>query len=116
MIPIDGPGISLIAPHQPAQLEPTPIAKESAAAAKENAAIDPSGGAIFEDLLKNVVGTANDSIQNAEAAGKEFAAGTRDDIHGTMLALSKADIELRLVGNIRNKVVDAFYELWRMQI
>ncbi len=33
-----------------------------------------------------------------------------------MLALSKADIELRLVGNIRNKVVDAFYELWRMQI
>jgi len=109
MIPIDGPGISLIAPHQPAQLEPAPIAKE-------NAAIDPSGGAIFEDLLKNVVGTANDSIQNAEAAGKEFAAGTRDDIHGTMLALSKADIELRLVGNIRNKVVDAFYELWRMQI
>ena len=109
MIPIDGPGISLIAPHQPAQLEPTPIAKE-------NAAIDPSGGAIFDDLLKNVVGTANDSIRNAEAVGNEFAAGTRDDIHGTMLALSKADIELRLVGNIRNKVVDAFYELWRMQI
>jgi flagellar hook-basal body complex protein FliE len=116
MIPIDGPGISLIAPHQPAQLEPTPIAREGAAAAKENAALDPSGGAVFEELLKNVVGTANNSIQNAEAAGKEFAAGTRDDIHGTMLALSKADIELRLVGNIRNKVVDAFYELWRMQI
>jgi len=116
MIPIDGPGIQLIAPHQPAQIDPTPIGKENAAVAKENAAIDPSGGAVFEDLLKNVVGTANDSIQNAEAAGKEFAAGTRDDIHGTMLALSKADIELRLVGNIRNKVVDAFYELWRMQI
>ncbi|HYQ42933.1 MAG TPA: flagellar hook-basal body complex protein FliE, partial [Polyangiaceae bacterium] len=110
------PGISLIAPHQPAQIDPTPVAKDNAAVAKENAAVDPSGGAIFEDLLKNVVGTANDSIQNAEAVGKEFAAGTRDDIHGTMLALSKADIELRLVGNIRNKVVDAFYELWRMQI
>ena len=109
MIPIDGPGISLIAPHQPAQIEPTPVAKDTAS-------IDPSGGAVFEELLKNVVGTANNSIQNAEAAGKEFAAGTRDDIHGTMLALSKADIELRLVGNIRNKVVDAFYELWRMQI
>ncbi|HYP99682.1 MAG TPA: flagellar hook-basal body complex protein FliE [Polyangiaceae bacterium] len=109
MIPIDGPGISLIAPHQPAQIEPTPVAKDTTP-------IDPSGGAVFEELLKNVVGTANNSIQNAEAAGKEFAAGTRDDIHGTMLALSKADIELRLVGNIRNKVVDAFYELWRMQI
>ncbi|MEO6601748.1 MAG: flagellar hook-basal body complex protein FliE [Polyangiaceae bacterium] len=110
MLPIDGSGsISLLAPHQPVQLESAPIAKE-------NAAIDPSGGAIFEDLLKNVVGGANDSINHAEAVGKEFAAGTRDDIHGTMLALSKADIELRLVGNIKNKVVDAFYELWRMQI
>ena len=38
------------------------------------------------------------------------------DANGTMLALSQADIELRLVGNIRNKVTDAFYELWRMQI
>jgi len=108
MIPIDGPGISLIAPHQPVQVDPAPISKD--------AAVDPSGGAIFEDLLKHVVGGANDSIKNAEAAGRDFAAGTRDDIHGTMLALSKADIELRLVGNIRNKVVDAFYELWRMQI
>ena len=110
MLPIDGAGsINLLAPHQPVQVESAPIVKE-------NAAIDPSGGAIFEDLLKNVVGGANDSINHAEAVGKEFAAGTRDDIHGTMLALSKADIELRLVGNIRNKVVDAFYELWRMQI
>jgi len=107
MLPIDGPGISLLAPH--AQLEPaTPAAAPPGAGAAD--------GALFEDLLKNVVGTANDSINGAEAAGKAFAAGTRDDIHGTMLALSKADIELRLVGNIRNKVVDAFYELWRMQI
>jgi flagellar hook-basal body complex protein FliE len=104
MIPIDGPGISLLAPHARVEAEPAP------------AATDAGAGAMFEDLLKNVVGTANDSIKQAEAAGKEFAAGTRDDIHGTMLALSKADIELRLVGNIRNKVVDAFYELWRMQI
>jgi flagellar hook-basal body complex protein FliE len=108
MLPIDGPGISLLAPH--ARLE----AAEPAVAPK--AAAGAADGAMFEDLLKNVVGTANDSINQADAAGQAFAAGTRDDIHGTMLALSKADIELRLVGNIRNKVVDAFYELWRMQI
>ena len=107
MIPIDGPGISLLAPH--ARLE---VAEPAVAPT----ATGTADGAMFEDLLRNVVGTANDSINQAESAGKAFAAGTRDDIHGTMLALSKADIELRLVGNIRNKVVDAFYELWRMQI
>lgn len=112
MLPIDGAGISMLAPHARIELEPTPVAREPSGISGAT----PGGGALFEDLLKNVVGGANDSIQQAEAAGKAFAAGTRDDIHGTMLALSKADIELRLVGNIRNKVVDAFYELWRMQI
>ena len=52
----------------------------------------------------------------ASHAAQEFAAGTRDDIHGTMIALSKADIEFRLASNVRNKIVDAFYELWRMQV
>src|SRR5438309_806705 len=101
MLPIDGPGVSLLAPHARVELP------EPAAAPSKSSAAD---GAMFEDLLKDVVGTANDSINQADAAGKAFAAGSRDDIHGTMLALSQADIELRLVGNIRNKVVDAFYE------
>ena len=73
-------------------------------------------GAGFESLVREAVGKTNDQINRAEHAGKEFAAGRVDDIHGTMLELSKADIELRFAGNVRNKVIDAFYELWRMQI
>jgi len=70
----------------------------------------------FADMLEDAVGKANLAAQAAQAAGEAFATGARDDIHGTMLALSKADIELRLVGAIRNKVIDAFYDLWRMQV
>jgi flagellar hook-basal body complex protein FliE len=73
-------------------------------------------GAGFESLVKDAALKANEQINRAEHAGKEFAAGRVDDIHGTMLELSKADIELRFAGNVRNKVIDAFYELWRMQI
>ena len=62
--------------------------------------------------------TANDSINQARGRGRAgfCRRNARRHSHGTMLALSKADIELRLVGNIRNKVVGTFYELWRMQI
>lgn len=74
------------------------------------------GVAAFEELLKSMAVSTNERINTAEAAGNAFAAGQRDDIHGTMLALSKADIELRVMGSVRNRVVDAFYELWRMQI
>jgi flagellar hook-basal body complex protein FliE len=70
----------------------------------------------FAAMLEHAVANANTSANVAQNAAQAFAAGTRDDIHGTMLALSKADIELRVVGNVRNKVIDAFYELWRMQV
>ena len=70
----------------------------------------------FSDILESAVAGANQQIKGAEELAESFASGQRDDIHGTMLAISKADIELRLVGGVKNKIVDAFYELWRMQI
>lgn len=76
----------------------------------------PGGVAVFEDMLKDMAISANQRIHEAQGTAEAFAAGTRDDIHGTMLALSKADIELKVLGNVRNRVVDAFYELWRMQV
>lgn len=101
MGPIDSAGIPLLAPHLAREVE-TPAPK-----------LDNGG---FASLVKEAVVKTNDQIQRAETAGSEFAAGRVDDIHGTMLELSKADIELRFAGNVRNKVTDAFYELWRMQI
>lgn len=74
------------------------------------------GADLFGQMLETAASTANQRINQGQAAGEAFAAGSTDDIHGTMLALSQADIELKLVGSVRNKVIDAFYELWRMQI
>ncbi len=70
----------------------------------------------FSNVFEGLVANANESARFADGMSQAFAAGARDDIHGTMIAISKADIELHLVGTVRNKVIDAFYELWRMQI
>lgn len=70
----------------------------------------------FGEVLEGAVASANQSSKFASALAESFAAGARDDIHGTMLAAGKADIELKFVNTVRNKVIDAFYELWRMQI
>jgi flagellar hook-basal body complex protein FliE len=73
-------------------------------------------GIPFADLLKDAVAQANAAQQVAEVKMHAFAAGTLDDIHGTMIAVKQADIELKLVANVRNKLVDAFNDLWRMNI
>ncbi|HLV19281.1 MAG TPA: flagellar hook-basal body complex protein FliE [Polyangiaceae bacterium] len=70
----------------------------------------------FAEVLEGIVQSANTRALEASHAAEEFSAGRRDDIHGTMLALSQAEIELKFAGNVRNKIIDAFYELWRMQI
>ncbi|MEZ4369962.1 MAG: flagellar hook-basal body complex protein FliE [Polyangiaceae bacterium] len=70
----------------------------------------------FAHVLESVIAPANEKALAASQGALDFAAGTRDDIHGTMLALSEADIQLKFASNVRNKVVDAFYEIWRMNI
>ncbi len=113
---IEGPSLTLLAPHT--RFEPTEVHNAEAGIGVE-AGNEVSGGggvAVFEDMLKNLAVSANDRINAAQRASEAFSAGTVDDIHGTMLSISKADIELRMIGNVKNKIVDAFYELWRMQI
>jgi len=102
MSPIDATGIPLALPQ---------VGRE---ATLVTPAETPDVG--FDSLVEQALTKTNAQIRTAEQKGAEFAAGRLDDIHGTMLELSKADIELRFVSNVRNKVIDAFYELWRMQI
>ena len=79
---------------------------------------EPSEGSTipFGDVLKDAVQAANARGVNAENAVQAFAAGSVDDIHGTMITMKEADIQVRLMANVRNKLLDAFYELWRMNV
>lgn len=95
--------LPLLSPHAPFE----PASPEKGASV--------GGAAPFSDLLEVAVMRANGSLHHAEDAGRAFAEGRSDDIHGTMIALSEANIELRTIGSVKNKIVDAFYELWRMQ-
>lgn len=115
MIPIEGPTVPLAQPHaayEPAGGLSIGEGRGGGALKLERA----SGIDSFSEVLKGAVMRTNDAIVAAQQVSEEFAAGRRDDIHGTMLSLTKADIELRTLGNVRNKIVDAFYELWRMQV
>ncbi len=104
MSAVQASAIPLLRPHPPLE-SATPALGEPKA---------PDG--TFGVLLDGAIERVNSAGHAASRAGEVFAAGTSDDIHGTMLALSKAEIELRYAGAVRNKVIDAFYELWRMQI
>ena len=73
----------------------------------------PSGPS-FGDRVNEFVQSVNAEQANAESMAAGYANGTNDDLHGTMIAVSKADISLRLATNIRNRVIEAYREVMRM--
>ena len=70
----------------------------------------------FPDLLTTAVHDASALGHVADAKGTALARGTLDDIHGTMISAKEAEISLHLVGTIRNRLLDAFHELWRTNV
>jgi flagellar hook-basal body complex protein FliE len=73
-------------------------------------------GPSFAAVLKKTVEAASAQENVAVAKAEDLAAGRTDDLHGTMIAMKEADISLKLVGNVRNKLLDAFHELWRTSV
>jgi flagellar hook-basal body complex protein FliE len=52
----------------------------------------------------------------ADSKIEEFATSPDKDIQGTMVALQKADLSLRLMMQIRAKLTAAYQDVMRMQI
>jgi flagellar hook-basal body complex protein FliE len=70
----------------------------------------------FVDLLRSAIAQVNQAQNGADNAAREFAIGEAKSIHDTMITLEKADLSLRLMMQVRNKVVEAYQEVMRMQI
>lgn len=89
---------------------------------RENLQSDKAGsageasGASFGDFLKNLAQEANTSQIVADRKIEEVAAGRSKDLHGAVLALEKADVNFRLLTQVRNKVIEAYREIMRMQV
>lgn len=93
-----------------------PVLPAIEARLSEPVAATPAPDVDFEGVLHDVVAQANDASRVADRRVESLAAGTSDDIHGTMIAVKEAEIGVKLVGSIRSKLLDAFHELWRTSV
>ena len=56
------------------------------------------------------------SKKEADVAIQDFATGDTRNIHETMIAVGKADLAFRLTMQVRNKMVEAYQEVMRLQV
>jgi flagellar hook-basal body complex protein FliE len=74
------------------------------------------GAPDFAAILEAQVMDASRLQHLATAKSEALARGASDDLHGTMITVKEADISLKLVGSVRNRLLDAFHELWRINL
>lgn len=70
----------------------------------------------FGDMLKNKIDEVNNQQVNAENVTEGFVKGDTTDVHNVMLATQEATMSLQLAIQMRNKIVDAYQELNKMQV
>lgn len=79
-------------------------------------ASNPVGGVGFGEILERTAMAASAKEREAVGKAEALAQGRLDDLHGTMITMKEADISLKLVGSVRDKLLDAFHELWRINV
>lgn len=70
----------------------------------------------FGQMLTESIEKVNEAQLSADKSIKELAAGRTKNIHETMLKIENADASLKLMMQVRNKVLDAYKEIMRMQV
>jgi len=70
----------------------------------------------FSEMLRNSFDQVNQDQHEADRAIKEMVAGRNKNIHETMLTIERADTSLKLALQVRNKILDAYREIMRMQV
>ena len=68
----------------------------------------------FRDIFKSFVSQVNNQMTEADKMTEDFAVGKKNNIHEIMIATEKADLSFRFLLQIRNKLLEAYQEIMRM--
>lgn len=70
----------------------------------------------FGQVLGNAINMLSQKETTANQAIASLAAGEDVELHQVMMAMQEADISFQLALEVRNKIVDAYQEVMRMQV
>lgn len=74
------------------------------------------GGDAFRTILFDSIQQVQNFQGSANQAVERFMAGENEDLHQVALATQKAELSLDLFLQVRNKLVQAYQEVMRMQV
>lgn len=75
-----------------------------------------SDGSSFQSMLNQYIKEADGAVNNFEAKSLALAKGEDINLHDVTIAAQKASIAVSLTTQVRDKAVEAYQEIMRMQV
>ena len=70
----------------------------------------------FAELLEDALSEVDELQKSSDGEINKIMSGDINDVHSAMIAMQKADLSFQMVMQIRNKLVEAYQEVMRMQV
>jgi flagellar hook-basal body complex protein FliE len=95
--------------------EKTPVAPAVAAPLPDGVRAAPAQNG-FGDMLDGHVNTLSSKQAEAGELTKRVLLGESDQLHQSVIAMQEASVAFTLMVEVRNKLVESYQELMRMQV
>ena len=79
-------------------------------------ATEAVGGAGFGDMVAKALANVQNTHATADGLAQAAATGNATDVHDYMIAATQANLATELTVAVRNKAVEAFNDIMRMQV
>lgn len=70
----------------------------------------------FADLLTDAVQSVDESIKTSERGVQDLIAGKTENVHDVMISMQRAQLSFQMMVEVRNRAIEAYHEISRMQI
>lgn len=75
-----------------------------------------TNGLEFSNLLEEAIDKLDQTQKSSQSANLSLLTGNVENIHSVILEAEKAEIALSLALQIRNKIIDSYNDIMRIQI
>ena len=72
--------------------------------------------ATFSDWMARQLGGLNNTLGQSDQAAMNLAAGDADNLHQVMIQMEEAKLAFQLAVQVKNRLMDAYQDVLRMQV
>ena len=70
----------------------------------------------FADMLTDAVNSVDQTMKDSNEKVQNFVAGETENVHDVMISMQRAQLSFQMMVEMRNKAIETYQEISRMQI